>query len=158
MKASMFVSRDSTSPVNGWKRSYRVQRLNVALARFRGLAFQGHAVWIGMFASCLPFFAKSSLSPALFVHLRTNCWNALFIFNEISQLFAVSLLFHDKFADLRVSENQSPQKLHSSAVLDGQSDYRLWVLYSPGTTRFWPLWRSLVPAGLIAPKSFGLYA
>ncbi|KAF0307093.1 Zinc finger MYM-type protein 1 [Amphibalanus amphitrite] len=102
-----------------------LRRLNLPLTHLRGLAFDGAANMAGCVRG-VQAILREKTTKALFVHCGAHCVNlaakescdvstmlrnALYTINEVGRLFAESLKFREKFAELCVCENESPKKL-----------------------------------------------
>ncbi|KAF0312516.1 Zinc finger MYM-type protein 1 [Amphibalanus amphitrite] len=102
-----------------------LRRLNLPLTHLRGLAFDGAANMAGCVRG-VQAILREKQPKALFVHCGAHCVNlaakescdvstmlrnALYTINEVGRLFAESLKFREKFAELCVCENESPKKL-----------------------------------------------
>lgn len=100
-------------------------RLNLPLARLRGLAFDGAANMAGSIRGAQAVLREKQ-PMALFVHCGAHCVNlvakdsceasvlirnALYTLNEVGRLFGESAKFRDKFTEICVSEGDSPRKL-----------------------------------------------
>ena len=102
-----------------------LQRLGLPLDRLRGLAFDGAANMAGSVRGAQAIL-RDEQPQAMFVHCGAHCVNrvakdgcdaavlirnALYNVNEVGCLFSESLKFREKFSELCISENVSPNKL-----------------------------------------------